>query len=244
MTADEHGECHLRSFLCTAGHELRVTTRCVTDDLNVAADTHFERLLRHPIVEGLKNERATTMHGGNTVGPEAGDKTLWTLRRGNDHRGATWYDAEEAVVWLCAYGLHRSGTPDDAFQRFAALGNIIYPTAEDYEALEEDRADRFAVRVDLEAQQLLSAARAEPETEKTAVIGRMDKVGLVVHVVETLEQTFVAVVARDPMRLQLLLGSLYPDRNFSDWEWEEEGLPTRPLDRARGEICLSIVHEG
>jgi hypothetical protein len=242
--SSDTGQCHRRSYLCHAGHELRVTERCAVADLDASAETTFEELLRHPIVRALRNERHTAVHGTTTVGPAAGEDTLWVLRHGNDHRGATWFDGAESVVWLCAYGRHRSGEPDDAFQQFAALlrAGAIRPTAADRQALAEDRAERFAAVVENEAQELLAAARACPGREERRVIGTTQPVGLVVHVVEMLEETFVAVYGDTTAvaQLQLLLVALYPDRAFEEWR-PEPRLPTRDLDLVRGEFCLSIL---
>jgi hypothetical protein len=245
MSSGGAGRCHLRSYLCVAGHELRVTARCAEDDLAATADTPFECLLQHVIVRAFRNERASAVHGTSTVGPAAGASSVYVLRRGNDHRGATWFDAFENVVWLCAYGLHRSGHPDDAFQYFDALrlAGTMLPTVGDLEALAEDRAERFAAAVETEAQELLAAARSQPGIEQRRVIGTTHPLGLLVHIVETLEETYVAVCGdrTDPAHLQVLLVALYPDHEFDEWRWEAR-LPTRPLDQTRAEFCLSIVH--
>jgi hypothetical protein len=152
----------------------------------------------------------------------------------------------ENVVWLCAYDRHRSGQADDAFQRFPELiaAGLLRPTTDDYEALRDDRAERFAFVVADEAQELLAAARARPGVEQHRVIGTTQPVGLLVHLVETLEETFVAVFGdtTDLAQLQLLLLALYPDRAFEDWRMEQR-LPTRMLDLRRGEFCLSIIHD-
>jgi hypothetical protein len=246
MNAGGQGRCHRGSCLCVAGHELRVTERCVRDDLALPAGAPFEDLLSHPIVVAFRNERSDSVRGTTSVGPEAGSATIWTLRRGNDHRGATWHDAHDGVVWLVGYGRHRSGDPADAFPYFAELiGNDrIYPTPEDRVALAEDRAVRFAFVVEAEAQELLAFARSRQGVETRATIGTTQPVGLIVHIVDTMEQTFVAVYGdtTDVARLQLLLVALYPDHGFDEWDFEPR-LPTRELDHGRGEFCLSIVHE-
>lgn len=221
-----------------------MTARCAVTDLGGTAEMMFEDLLRYPIVSTLRNERQTVVYGTTTVGPAAGDDTLWVLRSGNDHRGATWFDRTDKVVWLCAYGRHRSGEPEDAFQHFAALlrSGAILPTAADRQALAEDHAEQFAHVVGGEAPELLVAARARPGVEQRRVIGTTQPVGLLVHVVDTLEETFVAVYGDTTMlaQLQLLLVALYPDRAFDEWRCEQR-LPTRELNLTRGEFCLSIV---
>jgi hypothetical protein len=107
----------------------------------------------------------------------------------------------------------------------------------------DDRAEQFAVVVGARAPELLAAARTQPGVELRGVIGHGNPVGVLVHIVETLEQTFVTVAGRrtGPAQFQVLLAVLYPDRGFHEWEWEPR-LPTRELDLAAGEYCLSIVH--
>lgn len=222
-----------------------MTRRCVIEDLGLPGHTDFARLERYEIVKAFRNERHTVVRGTDSVGPAAADDTIWVLRRGDNHRGATWFDRAENVVWLCAYARHQSGAANDAFQLFPVLmaAGRMRPTADDYEALNDDRAERFAVVVVAEAQALLAAARSEPGVELRRVIGTRQPVGLLVNIVETLEETFVAVMGdtTHPAQLQLLLVALYPDHQFIEWR-PEERLPTRELDLARGEFCLSIVH--
>lgn len=245
MPGHNTGECHGRSFVSRAGHELRITARCVLDDLGIRQDSTFETLQSHEIVKALRNQRHTNVRGTNTVGPAAGSNTLWVLRYGHFHRGATWFDEEQNVVWLCAYALHRSGDPADAFPHFDELrqSGVLWPTTGDYQALSDEHGERFSAVVAPEAQDLLAAARATPGVEERRVIGTTQPVGLVVHIVETLEETFVAVFGdtTEIPQLQMLLAALYPDRAFQEWR-PEERLPTRDLNHIRGEFCLSIVH--
>lgn len=105
-----------------------------------------------------------------------------------------------------------------------------------------DRGERFAALVVDDGPRLLAMARTNPATEQVLVIGR-EPVSIVVHVVEALEETFVAVsgVTIGLSQLQLLLVSLHPDRRYEEWR-REDRLPTRELDLMRSEFCLSIVH--
>lgn len=205
----------------------------------------FEELAaRHPIVRAFRRERRAATAGPDTLGPPGGQRPLTVLRHSNDWRGVTWHDPDATVVWLCASGWHRSGQPDDAFQLFARLKDEgrIWPAAEDYDALAADRTEQFAAFVIDDAPRLLAMARAEPEVEQVLAIGQ-EPVALVVHVVETLEETFVAVSVQNiSMQMyQLLLVALYPERSFKDWRVEQR-LPTRDLDYARSEVCMSILH--
>jgi hypothetical protein len=229
-----------------AGHELRVTKRCLVEDLNESPAEPFGELVeRHGMVRAFRRERRAATAGPDTIGPAGGDRPLSVLRHTHDWRGATWFEPDQAVVWLCeCSGRHRSGEPDDAFRYIQALrdDDRIWPTDDDYEALEADRGQQFAAFVVTDAAALLATARAAPETEQVAIIG-LQPVAVVVRVVETMEETFVAIsgLRLSLSMLQLLLVSLYPDRGFEDWR-SERRLPTRELDRVSAELCFSIVH--
>lgn len=236
---------HLGSLVCVAGHELRITGRCLSEDLGCARDAAFEDLAgRHGIVRAFRRERSSATAGPDHLGPAGGQRPLTVLRHTNDWRGVTWLDDGERVVWLCACARHRSGQPDDAFPFFRSLQATgrIWPTNDDYEALAGDRGEQFAAFVLADAPRLLAMARKAPGTEQVLVIGR-EPVTVVVHVVETLEETFVAVstLTLTPSQYPLLLVALYPDRAYDEWRVEQR-LPTRELSRTRGEICASILH--
>lgn len=148
-------------------------------------------------------------------------------------------------MWLCACGKHRSGEPDGAYQRFAALiqDGLIYPEAEDYERLNDERAERFVALAPAELQGLLAAAEARAGEEVRAVIGGVEELGIVVVVVETLDELFVAcsqAALADPTRVNIILAGLCPDRTWPQWRHVRE-LPTRAL-RAH-EICFSTLRE-
>jgi hypothetical protein len=242
----QQDRAHLRSFVCVAGHELRVTKRCLLEDLKEPADTPFDELVgRHDMVRALRRERRAATAGPDTLGPAGGDRPLTVLRHRHRWRGVTWFEPAQAVVWLCGCsGSHRSGAADDAFPYLEALRDEgrIWPTDDDREALEADRGQRFAALVVTDAPVLLAAARAAPGTERRAMIG-LEPIAIVVHVVDTLEETFVAISGRlEVALLQILLVSLYPDSRFDEWRHVDR-LPTRELDPTRGEFCLSIVHD-
>lgn len=114
-------------------------------DLKLSADSSFEDALTHPIVPAFVEKRKDDPGSGKTVGPAAGNRTLHHLGRGNDHRGATWHDRRNGIIWLCGYGLHRSGESDDAFQIFAELieNDEIRPKPADYGRLARDRVGRL-----------------------------------------------------------------------------------------------------
>lgn len=234
---------HHRGSCVCEHYELRITQRCLSSDLNLEPTTDFSAAAAHPIVHALESQRSTNPRGGKTVGPAAGEHTIYRLGHGNDHRGATWFDESNGVLWLCAYRLHRSGEADDAFPYFHELiqSANIWPTENDYEALFLDRDRRFVETLPQDAQVLLARARSNPGVEQTGVIGGEEATGVLVEVVETLEETYVvfSLAQKDYTRIVLILEAFYPDHSFNDWELLT-ALPTRTL--RPNEVCYRILH--
>ena len=236
--------CHRGSCICDR-YDLRITERCLVAHLGFESSTTFANARAHPIVHAFENQRASEPIGTRTVGPAAGDLTVYRLGHGHDHRGATWHDEAENVVWLCAYGLHRSGEDDDAFPYFDELirDGILLPTEEDYAALFDDRDQRFADTLYADAQECLSRARSNPGVEEIAILGGEQSTAVVVNVVDTLEEIYVAfpVAQINTSRLVMILGAFDVDAQFLDWELVET-FPTRPLRVDEQEICYRILH--
>lgn len=234
---------HHRGSCIGPRYELRITRRCLVDDLELASDASFELAYsRRPIVGAFQSQRLADPRGTRTVGPEAGAQTFYRLGLGHDHRGATWHDTTEGVVWLCAYSLHRSGEPDDAFKYFPSLiaAGTMLPDAADYDALFSDRAHRFVDTLADDARSLLSAARAEPGLEHRGIVGGELPTGVIVEIVETLEETCIALSGEllDAERIVLVLAAFYPDAEFTDWEFMA-ALPHRALKR--NEVACRIL---
>ena len=243
--SESHINTAVRGSYFLAEYELRITARCLEEDFGVSPAAPIGDLLDHPIVKALIKDRATDPDAGKTVGPDAGEDTIRRLGYGHDHRGATWWDRSEKVVWLCAYhGRHRSGAADDPFKKhFPELiaAKRMKPVAMDYEALFAERDERFVDLVRGDAQALLAEARQEPGREKRAIVGGEASVGCLVEVVETLEETYVAFFVEEVTyeRLVILLNAFYVSR-FEDWEQVHE-MPHRPIDEALGEVCYRYL---
>jgi len=169
---------------------------------------------------------------------------VYRLGYGTDHRGATWHDQAERVVWLCGYRLHRSGEDDDAFPYFHELigAGELLPTEADYATLFDDRGRRFTETLYEDAQELLARARSNPGVEHVGILGGEETTAVLVEVVDTLEETYVAfsVAGMDTSRLLMLLGAFDADAPFSAWELVSM-FPTRPLHHADSEICYRIL---
>jgi len=213
--------------------------------MDVSPEETIGALLGHPIVKALVKDRANDPDGGKSIGPEARENTIRRLGYGHDHRGATWWDPTEKVVWLCGYhGGHRSGDEADSFKKhfpdLIAEGRMK-PEVADYQALFAERDERFVDLVQTDAQALLALARDEQGVEKSSVIGGEATVGCLVEVVSTLEETYVAFFLEEVTyeRFVLLLNAFHPSR-FDEWEDVLE-MPHRRVDRASGEVCFRYL---
>jgi hypothetical protein len=244
MTTPVQIEHHRGGCLCT-GHELRITGRCLVDDLGMTPDTSFQDALQHRIVQAFQDKRRVDKGSGKTVGPTAGDKTLFRLGVEDDHRGATWFDQDEQVVWLCAYGWHRSGERDDAFQHFARLlkNDEIYPTRDDYERLLRDRQHRFIELVPRHAEAARARAMGSQRTIIEAQLGhsldRQLKLRIVADAVGDLAEISVAFHPKDLNHkgIMLIVRSFAPEPDDM-WEVTDSlrGTPLQP-----GEIAFQLI---
>lgn len=235
--------CHRGSLLC-ADWELRVTARCLVEDLGCKADTPFDELLGQDIIKGFVGKRSTDPTDTRKVEPLKSGREVYTLGYGDRHRGATWHDEQNRVIWLCASGWHASGSVKDAFPYFKKLdedGRLL-PTRDDYKTLIEDRGRRFADTVVDDAQELLVQARAEPGSEIRGVVGESVGVGVAVEIVETMEETYVAIRMPHlkPGWLEIVLAAFFPDITMADWELSDS-LPSREL--AEDELSYRHLRE-
>lgn len=243
MADADRANCHRGSYLGKKW-ELRVTARCLVEDLHRDADTPFEDLLNQDIIKGFVGKRSSDATDTRKVEPLTSGREVYTLGYGHRHRGATWHDEPNRVIWLCAYGHHESGSADDAFPYFKHLdaeGRLL-PAREDYECLIEDRNRRFADTIVDDAQALLAEALEEPGVEKPGVLADSVGVGVAVEVVETLEETYVAIRAHDlrPGWLDIILAAFFPDRDSRSWEWTDS-FPARAL--REDELCARHLRE-
>lgn len=219
MATDDLSEwCYHGSFLCEEW-ELRLTRRCLEEDLGRSPDKNFGDLLGVEIIKAFIARRRERHDNTREVAPLTSGKTVWRLSRGHDHRGATWYDPDDKVVWLLAYGLHRSGEPEDAFPYFNQLdleGRLL-PTLDDYAALEKDRGRRFVEQVMRVVPRLMEQAKEQPEAEQSASIGGSTQIGVAMEVVETLEEVYLRVSPLNlrPAWLEIILAAVFGGR---PWE--------------------------
>ena len=117
----------------------------------------------------------------------------------------------------------------------------MLPTEDDYQALFWDRAHRFAETLPQDAQNLLAKARSNPGVEQVGILGERQNTSIVVEVVETLEETYVAFSLAqigDYTMIVSILAAFFPNAVFSEWE-QASSLPTRALRDY--EVCYRML---
>lgn len=166
---------------------------------------------------------------------------VWVLAHQHHHRGATWYDDYEEVVWLLAYGRHRSGADDDFFPHCRALdaeGRLL-PTVADRVALLRERDRRFVDAVRVEAPAILHEARSTPG-EHRYLLGDDVAAAIAIEVDDELGVEAITLAFRldaiDWDWVPIMLAA------FASGEWEPVGrMPSRELKP--GEIAMTVMLE-
>jgi hypothetical protein len=232
------GKTDRGSFICR-DWELRVTNRCVEQDLDRPAGAAFDELRNHEIVKALVSDRSDRTENTRQVSPLTSGQPIWVLSRGHDHRGGTFFDEQERVVWLVAYRRHRSGSEDDFFPYCKELDrkDRLLPTAQDYERLVRDRDGRIVRSIVIEAPLILKDARQQG-TEQRAMLGGNHGACIAIEAVDDLEAITIAfkVSTIDFDLVPIVLAA------FHDGAWESgDRMPSRRLDP--DEVAFIHIHE-
>lgn len=219
------------AHVCDA-YELRITRRCLEDDLDYYGENPFEELENHEIVKALVKRRSDGPTDTREVAPLSSGKHVFRLAYGDRHRGATWYDERHGVVWLLGYAQHEFENRGDAFPYFKELdaeGRLL-PGPIDYEKLLRERDKRLSSEVGVDAERLLREARATPGREVVGMLGGAVEVTVAVTVVDPLSELHVAVQMADVAKehFVLALAALFEGRDLEEIE-TAQAMPERPL---------------
>lgn len=223
-----------------AGWELRITGRCLDEDLNADPQSTFDEVAGLEIVRALVRERKDKTMGGRQVSPIACRPEVSVVAHGHDHRGATMFDEAEEVVWLVAYRRHRSGTVDDFYPwcKDLAEGDRLLPTEADLERLLRERDRRFVEAVAVEAPLLLHRARSEPGEHRHAFGGELPA-SIAVEVIDEPEAQAITIAFRLDVvpwdQVEIMLAAFHP---LAEWEMIER-MPSRDLEG--GEVAMTVV---
>ncbi|MCA1706320.1 MAG: hypothetical protein LC808_24865 [Actinobacteria bacterium] len=156
------------------GYVLRVTARCLRDDLGVS-ELPLERAVEdidNELVRAFIDKRGASPVGREKVQPLNSRIEVYSLHAGR-WRGATWHDRKNGVVWLLGAKMHRSGDRDDSYPYFKNLdaGRRLVPVQEDYEAFFRFVEPTFVRALETEAPLLLSKSSENPGETVRGTIG-------------------------------------------------------------------------
>jgi len=175
---------------------LRVTIRCLDEDLLGAAASDAERPteeLDHQLVRKFIALRSQDPTGIEKIQPMRNASEVSSLHAGR-WRGATWHDRHHTAVWLLAGAFHRSGARDDAYRHFKDLdaSGRLMPSADDYLILLRLQVSTFVDELTQKVPTVVAEARRRSPAEFHAMVGAIPiSVALVID--ETMEFVYLAV---------------------------------------------------
>jgi hypothetical protein len=220
--------------------ELRVTARCLDEDLNASPEAEFEELRGLEIIKAFVGDRSTSSVSGKELNPMSSGHEVFALGYGHAHRGASLHDPDNAVVWLLAYRRHRSGEDDDFYPWVKALdgdGRLI-PVPADYRRMFLERDRRFVEAVRLETPVILQEA-SKHDGEYRCTVGGELGISLWIEIDDELDAQAITVAFDNAVetweQCAVLLASLAPGR---DWD-PIERMPSRELDD--GELAFTVM---
>jgi hypothetical protein len=158
----------LRGSCFCENWELRITERCLDEDLSAGVDSEFEATENgRPIVKAFVRERKTKASSTRQVRPLTNGQPVWVVGHGDKHRGGTWYDRDNGVIWLVACGGHRSGATGDFYPYCKQLDadDRLLPSEGDYKRLFDEQDTRFGEMLRVQGPIILRQARERPGAE-------------------------------------------------------------------------------
>jgi len=158
-------------------HGLRITRRCLVDDLGVFTPRSGQAQVHvavHRIVQAFVTRRSQSPIGQETFrcATKALGRAIYTLHDG-DGRGATWHEASDdgdglpalSVVWLLGY------RPAHEYDELCELKERLLPAAVDYQAIVDEDALEFATVIVREVPALLELAKRQKGQVVDGVLG-------------------------------------------------------------------------
>lgn len=188
-------------------HQLRITHRCLVEDLGFTPDD-LERPLDElasgssdaaKFIRAFIEKRGTDPVDEDSIeGLATGRIPMHPLRRGERVRGLTWHDRGANVVWLvAAHFAHSSGERSDSYAYFRGLrADQLLPEELDYVLFREQQAIQAADAILDAIDQALRSALADPGTETRLDVGGVPVSLLVTHVTPSPPRLKLAISMR------------------------------------------------
>jgi hypothetical protein len=191
-----------------AAPELRVTGRCLVEDLELGADSievKIEDLSHeHPMVDAFVRQRSQLPIGQEAIQRLTSKIVAYSLHSA-EHRGLTWHHERAGIVWLLASRFHRSGKSDDAYPYFRELDSKgrLLPDRNDLEALAMLRIPTLARSLIEDVPGLRREAADQPGRIVTGLIGGRIRVRVVVETDERRVQSVAVSMRMVPGEMQV-----------------------------------------
>ena len=212
--------------------DLRITYRCVVDDLEVVFGEGWARAYvdAHGVVGKFIEMRSQDPEGDTPFGDASHNtgQKIYTFHHFND-RGATWYqrrvpflaDEEKptgSVVWLLGV------RPNHNYDALAALGAELLPDAKDYRQIIAEHAAAFSQALLIEIPALLERAFANPGHILDEQVAGGLRLRVFVEPDEDAQLLTVTVPAQIPAGIALEKNWQFRLRSvlFGDAVWETE----------------------
>jgi hypothetical protein len=207
---------------------VRVTIRCLTDDLGIPlprTDTDIGEL-DHPLLEECRRLAELAPRGQKRI-LSIDHPLVYRVSHGR-WRGASWVDEDHKFFWLLAAEQREEGSLDDAYIHFESLhdSNKLLPTRDDYLRDRVEEGSRVLAAIKTELPQAIAQARERPGADHSVLL--LDRVEVVVHVQrdDGIEMIWMAVSAMDPeakvvnVRLRDLIFVVAEQTlGGAEWEW-------------------------
>lgn len=174
----------------------RVTLRCLREDLGLDVPPVEIDIgaMNHPLIAEARRVAPTAPRGQKRV-LSISQPLVYRLRHGR-WRGATWLETYAGRFWLCAAAQREAGSPDDAYEFFAALhaAGRLLPDNDDRlrDALERNARVIDAAAAEIPA--LLERASARRGRDVTARFGELVDTRL--HVSPVGDEVWVAIATQ------------------------------------------------
>ena len=235
------GKPYLGGYFCESW-ELRVTSRCLAEDLGVAEDADFAQIQNREIIETFIRQRSTRIEGTRKLEPLTNGGEVWIFGRGHKERGTTVFDEVNKIVWLLTYhSNHRSGEDDDYIPVAKQLDSDdrLMPTPGDYKRYFDERSLLLAKSIMVEAPLLLAEARKRSGVIE-ATLGHGWGTKVLIEVDEDMETVVVVfdLMSTPYNEVPAILAAFIAD---ADW-YDANEIGGRALDRET-EIGFAHLHD-
>lgn len=229
--------------------DVRVTIRCLDEDLGLELPGIDRPIssIDHPLMTEARRVAPSSPRGQKRI-LSIRHPLIYRLRH-STHRGATWLDAHQGILWLLAVAKREQDSDNDAFAVFARLheSGRLLPTPDDQTRIAFEEGAQLIGRIRSELVPALAEARATAGREVQADLAGFLPVRIHASASAGIEEVWMAVSTRDrvgervPARLRDTIFAI-AEQLLEPAEWEPRAdWPTGQLEWF--EVCRLAIRE-